>query len=310
MVTGNGGPSPAAIDAEIDPGIFGAERLLLLAESALREASVSFDDVQLPPLSMPLYLGLPEIRPGFTPKVVAEVKHGLTQLDAMPIKLSEVHAITEGHASGFIALETAVHHMRQGRIGACLVGGVESYLHPDTMAWLDANRQLAGDVSRSGFIPGEGAGFFVLMTERNGLQFGLKPLACVRAVSLGKETNLIKTTDICLGEGLSATVRDALRDIRLPTERINHVICDINGERYRSEEWGFVCLRMNQYFDDPTSYESPAECWGDMGAASGPLFVMLVCQAFERGYSKGPRSLLWSSSESGRRAAAVLETDV
>ena len=45
-----------------------------------------------------------------------------------------------------------------------------------------------------------------------------------------------------------------------------------------------------------------------MGAASGPLFAMLACQAFARGYSNGPRTMLWASSEGGRRGAAVLES--
>ena len=98
---------------------------------------------------------------------------------------------------------------------------------------------------------------------------------------------MIKTSDICLGEGLSETVRNAVSNLRPPEERVNDLFCDINGERYRNEEWGFVCLRLSQYFDDPTAYRSPAECWGDMGAASGPLLAMLVCQAYVRGYSQG-----------------------
>ena len=194
--------------------------------------------------------------------------------------------------------------MRQGAFEACLVGGVDSYFHPDTMEWLDANRQLVGTVSRSGFVPGEGAGFCLLMTERACARLGLKALVSVRAVAVGKETKLIKTSDMCLGEGLSAMVRDAVSALRPPAERINQIICDINGERYRGEEWGFVCLRLSQYFDDPTAYLSPAECWGDMGAASGPLFAMLVCQAVARGYAKGPRTLLWASSEGGERGAS------
>ena len=50
-------------------------------------------------------------------------------------------------------------------------------------------------------------------------------------------------------------------------------------------------MRLSQFFDDPTAYHSPAECWGDMGAASGSLFAMLACRASVRGYSKGPRSM-------------------
>ena len=98
-----------------------------------------------------------------------------------------------------------------------------------------------------------------------------------------------------------------MSDLRLPNERINQIFCDINGERYRGEEWGFVCLRLSQYFDDPTAYLSPAECWGDMGAASGPLFAMLVCQAAARSISKGQRTMLWASSQRGLRGVAVLE---
>ncbi len=75
---------------------------------------------------------------------------------------SEVNLIVEGHAAGLAAFQAATRRIQNGEIEACLVGGVESYFHPDTMEWLDANRQLVGSVSRSGFIPGEGAGFCLL----------------------------------------------------------------------------------------------------------------------------------------------------
>ena len=75
------------------------------------------------------------------------------------------------------------------RIRSCLVGGMESYFHPDTMEWLDANRQLAGSVSRSGFVPGEGAGFCLLMAEQVMARLGLKPLARVSAELPAKKPN-------------------------------------------------------------------------------------------------------------------------
>ncbi len=147
------------------------------------------------------------------------------------------------------------------------------------------------------------------MTERARKRLGLAALARVLSAATGRETKLIKTSDICLSEGLTTTVRDAVSGLSPPAETINEIICDINGERYRGEEWGFVCLRLPQYFDDPTAYRSPADCWGDMGAASGPLFAMLACQTAARGYAKGPRTLLWASSEGGLRGAAVLSLE-
>jgi 3-oxoacyl-[acyl-carrier-protein] synthase-1 len=308
MVDSVGDMMPAALDQELDPRLVGPKRLLVLAETALREACAPLGTARAtcPPLFT--FLGLPEIRPGFTPQDAETIKAGVAKLEKLPAKISSANVLTNGHAAGLSALAAAAALMQQGGSEACLVGGVDSYFHPDTMEWLDANRQLANTVSRSGFIPGEGAGFCLLMSETTRSRLGLPSLGRLRAVALGKETKLIKTKDMCLGEGLTATVKEAVGGLRLPEERINDIWCDINGERYRSEEWAFVCLRSSQYFDDPTAYHSPAECWGDVGAASGPLFAMLACESMARGYAPGSRIMLWASSEKGQRSAAVIES--
>ena len=300
-------PTPAALVAELDLTDMGPKRLLALAEPALRDACASLDSGRSVRQRLPVFLGLPALRPGFTEKYAEAVRTGLARLDGLPADLAEITVFSHGHAAGVSALAAGFEHLHNSTFEVCLVGGVDSYFHADTVDWLLANRQLAGAVSRSGFVPGEGAAFCLLATDKGLNRLGLKPMARVRAVAVGKETKLIKTTDLCLGEGLSATVRDAVSGLRLPDERINEIYCDINGERYRSEEWGFVCLRLAQYFDDATTYHSPAECLGDMGAASGPFFAILACQAFARRYSRGPRVMLWASSEGGQRGVAVLE---
>lgn len=308
MIDQAGDPMPGALDSFIDPGLMGSERLLVLAESALREACSLLNNEKEPLQRLPVYLGLPEYRPGFSERDAQEIQNGLGNLEELPIQISEVKVLAEGHASGLSAFAVATEHIRKGVLEACLVGGVDSYFHPDTMEWLDENRQLAGTVSRSAFVPGEGAGFCLIMSAEVSKRLGLDVLARVSEVSVGREDRLIKTTDICLGEGLTSTVKSAVNKLHIPNEIINNIICDINGERYRGEEWGFVCLRLGQYFDAPTAYQSPADCWGDTGAASGPLFAMLACQAAAGGYNTGAHTLLWASSESGLRGAIVLET--
>lgn len=299
-----------ACDTELDPCIFGVERMLTMAETAIRETCLPLAEayarrIQSPPL--PVFLGLPEFRPGFTETDAEALSNGLRGLRGLPIPLANVHVFPGGHSAGFAALDGASRAIQQGVCEICLVGGVESYFHPDTMEWLDKNRQLAGEVSRSGFIPGEGAAFCLVMGEDACTRLRLKPITRVKKVSLGTESKLIKTSEMCFGEGLSEAVEKAVAALNRPGERINQVICDMNGERYRGEEWGFVCLRLSQYFDDPTTYHSPAECWGDMGAASGPLFVMLACHAIRRGHTQGSRTMLWASSEGGQRGVAILE---
>jgi 3-oxoacyl-[acyl-carrier-protein] synthase-1 len=292
MIDQAGDPMPAAMDSRLDPALFGAQRCIELAKSALQEVTASG-------ISAPLYLGLPEIRPGFTEQDAYAISAAM--------QCADVNLIVEGHAAGLAAFQAATNRIQNGEAEACLVGGVESYFHPDTMEWLDANRQLTGSVSRSGFIPGEGAGFCLLMSESAAHRRGLRPLAIVSSATSGREAKLIKTSDVCLGESLTSVVKEATSHLELPHEAVTDIFCDMNGERYRGDEWGFVCLRLPFQMANPTAYISPADCWGDMGAASGPLFAILACQAIARGYAKGPRALLWASSEGGLRSAVLLE---
>jgi len=308
MIDRAGDPMTLALDPELDPALMGWPRLFALAASALQEACAVLMPRADDNLQIPLLLALPELRPGFSALDVEALRTGLASQAELPVRVGEVTVSARGHAAGVALFAVAAEHLRQGRSELCLVGGVDSYLDPDTLDWLEAHRQLAGAVARSAFVPGEGAGFCLLATGSVCERLGLQPLATLRTVAIGRETRLIKTDDICLGEGLTAVVKNVSDQLRLPAESINTVICDINGERYRGEEWGFVCLRAGTGFDDPTGYWSPADVWGDTGAASGPLFAMLACQAAARGYAAGPRTMLWASSEKGLRAAALLET--
>src|SRR4051812_44359832 len=191
MIDQVGEPMPAAMDKELDPAMFGVQRQLELAKTAFQEVAASVK--ARGGLRVPLYLGLPEFRPGFSEKDAEEIHFGLAQEHSVSLRFSEVYILPKGHAAGLAALQSAVERIEQGDIDACLVGAVESYFHPDTMEWLDDNRQLLGEVSRSGFVPGEGAGFCLLMTENAALRYGMQPLANVHSVATGRETKLIKT---------------------------------------------------------------------------------------------------------------------
>lgn len=306
MVDQVGEPMPAALDAGLDPRLVGSERLLALAFPAIVEACAPLADVGGWQSAIPLFLALPEYRPGFDEHDVEFVRAGLAAAN-LPLEISSVAAAPMGHAGGLAAIAKATREIEAGAYDACLVGGVDSYFEADTMEWLDANLQLAGSVSRSGFVPGEGAGFGLLMSEDACRRCGLSPMSRIRSAGTAREPHLIKTADTCIGKGLTAVVQSVIESLHADMRTIDAVICDVNGERYRAEEWAFVCLRLGQYFDDPTAYDSPADCWGDVGAASGPLFAMLACRAAARGYAKGRSTLVWASSEHGLRAAVVLE---
>lgn len=213
-----------------------------------------------------------------------------------------IESVADGHAGGLLALENAARQLRRGNAQFCLVGGADS--------WLDAGRLQAIDVAGRlhsvnyswGFTPGEGAGFCLLTTGAMTRSLGLTPLSELLAVATAQETKLLGTETICIGEGLTAAFRAVLN----PNHRVAHSYCDFNGETYRADEYGFAVCRTADGFQDAGSFTAAAECWGDVGAASGPLALTLPLAAWSRGYAKGPVTLTWCSSASKPLRAAVL----
>jgi 3-oxoacyl-[acyl-carrier-protein] synthase-1 len=252
---------------------------------------------------------MPEERPGWTEEHKQVVLDGFRS-QPMPVDFDPFDLLPYGHASGLMALDAACEQIRHGRTEICIVAGVDSYLDLKTLEWLDENKQLATSYHRGAFFPGEGAGAVAVASDRLVRRFDLTSLTVIRGIGIATETKKIKTDTICLGEGLTESVQKAVKQLHLPQEAVEGIICDINGERYRSEEWGFVLLRLHNAMVDPTDYDLPASCWGDVGAASGPLFVALAVTAGQRKWAKGNRYLIWNSSEGGQRAAAILELNI
>ena len=307
LVDMTGAPMVGALDSDLSPYLNGTERLCALADTALFDACGVLDQVRGPGTLLPLYLCLPDERPGMAHVESMRVRDHLSERQGQRWRWSDVKTLAAGHAGGLALMGQAVQDIRSGKIEACVVGGVESYFEAETMEWLDATRRLASSRSRSSFVPGEAAGFCLLASARQCGRWGLPVLGTVLSSGVAHESARVRDGEVCVGTGLTSALDEALRQVDGPARRVDAIVCDINGERHRGDEWGYSCLRLARWFDDPTAYWSPADCWGDVGAASGPLFVMLACQAAERGYAPGSRFLLWCSSESGLRAAAVLE---
>jgi 3-oxoacyl-[acyl-carrier-protein] synthase-1 len=219
-----------------------------------------------------------------------------------------VEIVADGHAGGLLSLKRAVQQLRSGAAQLCLVGGADSWLDPQCLEAIDNAGRLHSVNYSWGFTPGEGAGFCLIATGDTVRRLGLEPLAQILAVATAEETKLMGTKTVCIGEGLTAAFRDVLNREHL----VSHCFCDFNGETYRAEEYGFAICRTRGYFVDPGRFTAAAECWGDVGAASGSLALTLPLAAWSRGYANGPVSLAWSSSASAplRGAAVVQHTSV
>jgi 3-oxoacyl-[acyl-carrier-protein] synthase-1 len=299
-----GEPMAVAMDPVLPPDLGGVERLAALALPALREALAPSTRVGAHRAPIPALVGLPEVRPGRLAAWDGELARWLDR-EMGPAGIRTT-TIPRGHAAGLIALEEACRQIRDGNAPFCLAGGVDSYLEGETLEWLDGEGQLMSALNRSGFPPGEGAGFCLLASTAAGRRHKLDVLAWIVAVETATEENRIKTDSTCVGKGLTAAIHRAAEALRLPDEKIDFTYCDLNGERYRSEEYTFSLLRTQAAFVDAIDNLTPASCWGDVGAASGPLFAALAIASGLRGYAKGPRAMLWAGSEGGQRGAAIL----
>lgn len=290
-------------DIGIDVDLHGPDRAVEIAVSPALDALLPL--LQSDATSaVTLILSTGEPRPGKPDGFAAQVDMLLRKRIGQHVLLEGGGSTAGGHAGGLLAIHHACKSLREGRAKLCLVGGVDSYLEPETLEWLDQNEQLHSETTTYGFCPGEAAGFALLTTLGVARARGLRPLLEIVGTSIASEENRIKTETVVLGEGLGSAFKLLFQDA--PIDKVDRIICDMNGERYRGNEYGFAVIRNPGRFKDAADFETPADCWGDVGAASGPLFVSLITEAEARGYQPGPLSLIWASSENGARAGVLL----
>jgi 3-oxoacyl-[acyl-carrier-protein] synthase-1 len=284
------------------------DRLVELAVSAISEAMTPLAQ-KLQPLNprTRLHLGLPPSRAGLSEGYDQRVVNALLKHPALaPLRPSYQHHMS-GHASALRAMEGAYEEIVKGAADVAMVVGADSYLAPETLLRLDADRQLHSVGQSWGFIPGEAAACCVLMSNSFAKTSGAPLLGEVVRVASAEEKNRIKTKTVCTGDGLSAAYRGALE--ALPRDLlVDHLYCDLNGEPYRADEFGFAVVRHSQRFRNAGEFRAPADSWGDVGAASGLLLAALALAPSKRPGPPAQHILLSTSSEQGDRCAALLRT--
>jgi 3-oxoacyl-[acyl-carrier-protein] synthase-1 len=284
-----------------------ALRVSTLASSAIEEAVVPLLQTENSlDRRFHLLLGLPAPRPGVAASLPDQVAGAIVEALGSKVSLGTVEVISHGHGAGLLAISKSLRQLAAEDDDLFLIAAGDSYMDADTMDWLQENDQLHTVDNPRGFIPGEAAGAVVLCNARTSRALGLRCFGAVSAVGVANEENLIKTGGLCLGHGLTQAIDTALAE--LPHgERVHKVICDMNGEPYRADEYGYARVRTSKAFWSPSDFSTPADCWGDVGAASGVLFIGLACTAAARQACYGSHVLVWTSSENGIRTAALLD---
>jgi 3-oxoacyl-[acyl-carrier-protein] synthase I len=214
------------------------------------------------------------------------------------------HCTFSGRAGGLLAVGLAAELIRSGERDWVIAGGIDSYRDLYLLGLLDSQRRLQASGNRDGFIPGEGACFMLLASRRAAAQLGASPIASVLPVASSFEEGHLYSDAPYRGEGLATAFREFFASAGLHGP-VAEVYSSMNGESHWVKEWGVAFMRNKAAFASEHRVHHPADCFGDTGAAAGPLLTSLGALAIARGHGKSP-NLAYCSSDTGQRAVLAV----
>ncbi len=286
---------PPAPETLVAPGV---DWLIELAVPAAREALAAAGIEGATPEGFGVFLGLSEHEDADALRTRIA--------DAIAVESTRVIAVEAGRAAFFLALRAAAKELLAGRLVTALVGGVDSLIRRESLERLTASGALRSQTRPEGILPGEAAAFVVL--ER-------ASAAAARDVARSRLEGIVRTEEPTAGtdainraEGLTLALRK-LRANTPPLDEPPHVVCDLNGDRYRASEWALASMRAFADLHGDHGLWHPADCVGDTGAASGALALVWAATALRQGYALTERVVVWGASDGPARAAALLSTD-
>lgn len=249
----------------------------------------------------------PPARPG--PRFEGESDDLLAELGGMIRRRggrTDADVVRTGHAAALHALGRAVSGLARNPSALYVLGAVDSLLALDTLNWLeDAERLKSGTFGRhQGLSPAEAVAFLVVETERSARRAGRAVLAAVGSVTLAQEPNPFVSDTPSRGDGLTAACAAALQEGGVGGRDISVVLSDQDGEFHRAKDWALAEMRCLGETGERLLLH-PADCFGNLGAASAAVLLVLAAIGLSRGWFAGP-VLVVSSDETGECGAAVL----
>lgn len=288
------------LDALIDDGAaFNAhwDRMARMAVIALREACGHLEIQEIP-----LLLALDrEVSPG----ALSMIRQNLL-INCKPwVDTALFRSFHFGRAAAFHALDFAFQYLYEADHDYFVVGGVDSYLDQQQLSRFAQEERLLSSATTQGFAPGEAAAFLVLTRKP---ELASNALGCTLALNppgLADEPGHIYSDLPYLGEGLDLAVKSALAS-GASSQPINRIYSSMNGEHFWAKELGVAQLRNKAAFSEACAVEHPADCWGDLGAATGPALIAVAAADLAK-CRPGTRSLIYASSDYSPRGAVVME---
>ena len=276
------------------------DHIIKMAILALREA-LSGQSITKP---VPLILVMPEERPGITCiKPEALIKNLVNQKDLL-LHADLVRCIYSGRAGGIQGLELAAHYLNHQKADFVLLGGSDSHCHALRIEELDKQGRLLAPGNKDGFAPGEAAGFLLLTRHPQKAMVREDHIIAISPPGLSQEPGHLYSDEPYRGDGLDQAFKQALNGYA--GTGIKTIYSSMNGEHHWAKEYGVAYIRNQASFHDPAKVEHPADCYGDLGSATGPVLIGLAAVDLLKKPGLATH-LVYSSSDGALRAAVRVE---
>ena len=212
----------------------------------------------------------------------------------------QVDYFPAGRAGGTVALERAIDWLMRRETKFAIAGGVDSFYEWRMLEALQKQDRLLTQDNLDGFIPGEGAGFFALSRD-------YPSSARIVAFGSGVEPKSVLSNDASLAKGITQAMNAAIQPLREAGRRSTYWVVDLTHETYGIKEFQTVITRFGDVLGAPTRLETPLREFGNVGAATLPIFVALACEAWTRKYAADQFCVVLAGSDNGLRGALLLE---
>ena len=252
---------------------------------------------------VPVLLGLPDERE-LSGYQASRALEALAAATPRWMGQGAVRVLSRERAASLLAVCEAAQMIQSGAADMVLAGGVDTHRDMARVEALDEAGRLSTDENLDGFVPGEGAGFVLLASQRMARGLGARPVCRLASVATGFEAGHLGSSDPYRGDGLAATWQALFE--AAPGRTAGAVFTSMNGEHHWAKELGTASIRCKEHLVDELAVEHPADCYGDLGAASGPALVAQAAWALSRGHCPSP-ALVYCSSDLGDRAAVLVE---
>ena len=317
----DGEPLRASRLALVDAGASRTERMKELVATAFRNHLEVTAELWRHAASLPIVLALPEPDAGAGEVRHLELQQALESVAAALLPQTRllfpkpgIHAL--GRAAFFHALAQGLDLLRTGKHEAVVVGAVDSWCDGHSLKHLATKNRILGGSNGDGLIPGEAAGFTLLVAPEVSLP-PTTPVLRLLGVSLAQEQYHFLQTEPNLASGLTSAFRQ-LADLPLiGGRRVDHLLSCQTGESFWGEEFARAYLRNASLMPEPLTEDLAAKTLGDAGAASG-VFQLLMAFHHARRLANperggraqpagAPRLLMYGASDTGLIGSCVVE---